>query len=103
MENFQKNVDKMKADEAETDAPVSGQACSREAVLRAEMVEVHHLPGVPETSEDKKVQRNFANLLQELDKQRASCPLGSPPCTLALHWWGGPMASHDSETSATGI
>ena len=25
MENFQKNVDKMKADEAETDAPVTGQ------------------------------------------------------------------------------
>ena len=30
MEDLHENVDKMKADEAETDAPVNGQACSRE-------------------------------------------------------------------------
>ena len=30
MEDLQENVDKMKADEAETDAPVTGQPCSLE-------------------------------------------------------------------------
>ena len=24
------------------------------------------------------------------DEQRAPCPLGSPPCTLVLHWWAWP-------------
>ena len=44
MKDPHENVDKMNADEAGTDAPVTGQACPREVVLRAEMAKVHHLP-----------------------------------------------------------